>query len=182
MAHEPICSVSSSSGVSGLDLTHCNTPHEVFILVFHSHYPSPPSPSPTQATVPSISAPPIVERLDSLGPVPNRELRMLRMFHEVGQAFQQGADSLREVAKLLETRDLEKTRPDSVPCTLASISRECAYAKKSFGKRFQLPGDAPLFVSRGRGYSISGMSDLGMRAWNMTREFLIRQNIITPQN
>ncbi|MBX9653774.1 hypothetical protein K2Y11_09180 [bacterium] len=104
------------------------------------------------------------------------------MFHEVGRAFQDGARSLREIAKLLETRDIEGTHPGSVPSTLASISRECAYAKKSFGKRFQLQGDAPLFVSRGRGYSISGMSDLGMRAWRMTREFLICQNIITPQN
>lgn len=119
------------------------------------------------------------ESIEFLGPRAEREIRMLRMFHEVGQEFLKGASSLRDIAETFEKRECAGLHPMELASTLTSISRECKYAKQSFGRRFNLDGEAELFVSQGERYPITGLTPLGHRAWYMTRHFLIRLKVIS---
>ncbi|MBX9653856.1 hypothetical protein K2Y11_09605 [bacterium] len=184
MAHQPVCLVPSVLGVSEMSTAVLeNASPDVMVFTLRRRGPFSVRRFNLEALdVQWVKPPQPIDddvRIETLGPSPERELRMLRMFHEVGREFLAGATSLREIARVLEDRDLRGDHPDSLPYTLASVSRECRYARESFGKRFQLEGDVDLFVSQGHGFAISGLSELGVVAWEMTRDFLVRQQIIS---
>lgn len=184
MANQPVCRVPSVLGVSELstvELDHASADVAIFVLRHRRAVKRPRFNlaaldvhwiKPTQADE-------VGERIESLGPDAERELRMLRMFYAVGREFMKGAASLRDIAQIFERRECDGIHPKRLASTLTSISRECAYAKKSFGERFDLEGEADLFVSQGERCPVTGLSPLGRRAWCMTRDCLIRHRMIS---
>jgi hypothetical protein len=103
---------------------------------------------------------------------------MLRAYFEIGKAFQTGMSSLRQIASHFEERDQLGLHPNGIGVSLTWIHQISKQAEASFGRRFGLAGPARLLISRGSGFSYSGLSPLGIDAWLATRDLLTGLGIL----
>lgn len=123
-----------------------------------------------------------MDRVDfTLGPDAHRSIRLLRQYYEIGQAFSDGARSMRDVSARFEARFISGTQPDQVPYSLASISRACRGARQFFGQRLSATSpEMSLFLNRGEGFEVAGLTALGWSVWRQTRDFLCDLGVISP--
>ena len=113
-----------------------------------------------------------MQKINYLGPDPEPNLRMLRLFFEVGKEFRAGACSLNDVGTGLENRFLNGCYPMRLAYATSSVRRLYEEVPVYFGNHFRLPGPAQLFYC-GKANAVYGLTPLGEVAWTLTREFLL---------
>jgi len=102
-----------------------------------------------------------------------RNVPLLVMFYEIGKEFQEGAQSLRNISKIFEARDLSGDNPNDIPCSTATVSRASGKAERCFRAMLNLGDDAPLFIRDGHSPRVSGLTELGVHVWRLTEKFLV---------
>ena len=104
--------------------------------------------------------------------------RRLRTFYLVGIAYKNGARSLRIVADQLWQQDLAKALPNKIPTSKGALSELLVdLAQYVFSPHFKVPYMVLLAFPKGEG-TAGVLSADGWRAWEATREFLERFNLI----
>jgi hypothetical protein len=116
--------------------------------------------------------------MEFLVPAWEQHVDSYRVFYQVGKEFERGATSLRAVSKALEARERAGTLPCGIPLSTASLSRECAKVRLLIAARLDLGYEAPLCMKNGVGREMSGLTDLGWRAWDWIRHSLIRHRLL----
>ena len=88
---------------------------------------------------------------------------------------------MRNVAGVLWTRLTTGQLPDDLP--IGSLFRVRESVAEFFGHRyFGMGVPANLFVTKGKGWAITGLTPLGRRAWQVTRNWLIFHGYVKEQN
>jgi hypothetical protein len=118
------------------------------------------------------------EDIEFLGQDFVANLPLLLIFFEIGKEFQSGASSIRKVSSALEARSFAGTLRDKIPPSCAAVSRSCKEIRIYFANKLNLSGEAPLFDYLGRGWSVSGLTELGQEAWEWVRVNLLALKII----
>jgi len=116
--------------------------------------------------------------IDFLGPDPGRTLAMFVLFYWMGRIFAEGARSLREINRALESRSFIGKLPEGIPYGTASLSRCGTEVEEYFGRHFGFGGKAALFARRERGCAITGLTCLGVDAWALVHDFLVRFGVV----
>ena len=112
------------------------------------------------------------EGCDDIRPVgPNWDAirRALRLFYFVGKAYMKGANSLTDACKMLEELSYAKRLPHSIPLSEGHVSRILTIARKYFQEVWDM---RELFHRRVVGASYSHLTEEGVRAWELTRDYL----------
>ena len=112
------------------------------------------------------------KRIEYIGPKTMTIIRSLRLYHATGCGFMAGRESLRAVAKWLETRQWQGEYPVDLPCSLASVQRACFLTEEYFQSHFEMDKRPGLLLRLGRGMAFAGLTDLGWDAWRLDEEFL----------
>jgi hypothetical protein len=110
---------------------------------------------------------------ESLGSDAWRFIKVLLLFHEVGIAFQRGAQSLADVVAILEEQELYGRNNHDLRCSPASVSRHLKVVRRYFGRVFGTDELAPLLKDNGPGNAVDGLTPLGMRAWELIHRLLV---------
>lgn len=107
-------------------------------------------------------------------------LKKLRLFHEAGWELDRGSESLNEVAEAVWLRLCAGRYPADLPVTTPSFTRACQHVSAFFGIRYFLLGrPVELFERKGkRGWACTALSELGGRAWRITRIWLVHHGYV----
>jgi hypothetical protein len=116
--------------------------------------------------------------IDYLGPEPLRIIQMLCVFEKIAGAFAEGFTSLRQIGTHLKAMSFRGEYRNRLPYGKRSLSQCCTDAEIYFGRGFELGAKAELFVRAGAVESVIDLTDTGVAAWALTRDFLVAYGVI----
>jgi hypothetical protein len=105
-------------------------------------------------------------------------IAMLIRFYEIGMEYQRGVSSLRQIAGAWEKRCSKRDDGENLPMAPCTVSRSCKDVAKYFAECLQLDTPAPLFACERKGKPMYGLTELGTRAWQAARDYLIMHDYV----
>lgn len=103
--------------------------------------------------------------------------RALVLFYWIGRAYEGNSISLSKVSAALDAMEQRGEIPPQVAISKVSVKLAAMKVRKFFGRHFGCDGLAPIFVSEGQ--SFTGLSELGLIAWKLTRDWMIKHGYST---
>ncbi len=121
------------------------------------------------------------KNVHSLGQEPWQLIIYFRLYYEVGREFSNGAQSMRDVVRNIESRSLGKNWPNGLPAGKDRIKDACDSVSKYFNLLHRSRRKSLFESPRSKGMPIKNLSPFGWDAWRSIREWLVSYGVIGPE-